>query len=1681
YLNNERNKFYWNAYLLENNVSGVPFDIFSEGDVDQTNLQSCTSIPNSRLKIMEFESLIDKYWNEILEKNIVMKKDSQSIPFRGLILLPKNFNDLVKIKRNGFFDNLYLHMTCMIKTNDKYCFCHLLDSDGVLIDNKLMDINDLVAILISTFLMIKSQLPTIILEKNQIFSNQPDNLSELELSNHVRNYLKKFLINMSLILNKNDLINQTYNLNIKKYLNLLDRDLNSSEIYQFQKNLNQQSSHLAKCYFCHLADLNYNSKNDQGLNLSQKITKYSKFCTRFMLVAYEETSIDLDNRFAELFPNIRTLLLINPTLKIVEDSIFTKFIYLNQLRLINNNLQDIPRSILNLENLKSLAFNNELISDNLNFENMINLQTLEIKNIEMKNTTRVINLPNCLRSLKVSNSSFSHFCFNLNKESIQEFELKGIPLLDLYKYSKNDSLISLENLISGFEGTLLIKKEQIKKLFEFFDSNSNGYLDLNEIVKFNAFIFKKYNRLGPQIPSIIFEMINLKTLELSYQAIEEIPDEIENLKNLKNLILNNCILLKSISPKLANMALEKLNLFNCLALKNPPPEIVKRGMNSIMTFLRRLLSGSIEFKRTKLMLVGLGEAGKTSLLSCLKEEILYEKPNVTDGININDWVVNLEDNSTLTFSMWDFAGQSVYYNTHQFFLSSRGVYLLVWNVRLGSEYAGLEFWLSSISCHAPGAPIFVVGTHTDQVSKYSLDKEDLKSRFKQIVGFHFVSSYTYDGIEELRNAIIKTTLQEKYIGEKIPKVWLDFEQSIKEKSQKESLVPDYVITSLAEKCGIYDNQEIIQAIKFLSDLGSVQYFENQSLKNKVVINPQWIVDAFSKIVSVKETCIQDGKFTHDKIAEIWKDYEPSLHEWMLKLTEEFDLTFSIPDKNLTIVPCLLSETEPKIEWPEIDHKSPIKIKQFKVTYNFDYLPIGLFNRIQVRLFQYADNSLMWKKGSLLNKNSHLALISQSKNALSIQIKVQGVKPENIVYVIHETIEILINEYFNGLKYDFSFPCPECVESQTNEPYLFSSSLLIRANEMKAPFLQCCKYFHAVSLQEMSTIMPLDDSSNLDLNLEYSIRDLKQLKNSFKYDILFWHCVEDCKLDNSKSINPLTVIESIKSHGFKVWYTTNPNEGKFDQITSIIKQSKLIIFGISDNFSQDEKCVQIFEMVKNLIKRNYLLIEFGLLGKRDWLKNPLFASACTDFRVIMQDPKRFQTKLADAFESIEKMIQTDIKEENEKKKSPDVFISYCWANSHDALRKGSKGTKTSLGWLDPRELVKFFANHGIHAWIDIDNLDSTKQMFGEITKGINQAKCIVACISDEYVESLNCKLEFRFAHISLKIPIIKAIVGLGNEWRKNEIAFLGSCYPEVNFQLEAPGAYSALLNHVKHELEKSKATETDEISNENTNLDTNNSAFQELYELTQRKFLRQLINFSDKVPTIRPYPRLFCMDLVDEEIIEKLIKMRITNLAIDKGEKIREEKSIDENIETKVTIEPSEDIKSIKNLITCIRPMCEHDESWHFSDSFVILPNLTNSFCPYLIRIMTILKNGNLSNELAFFMTESGSKLMSEMEDKSNNEPTEMTQSYNSLRNYFISEYENGRFYSNSDTQTPSTNLFNLNKCELKNGKILWLCKKHAEQTNAKILSDQKNSGQNQLEQEKNKLIEELEKVKIDIF
>ncbi|RNA37676.1 serine threonine- kinase pats1 [Brachionus plicatilis] len=717
--NKLNHEFDWNEFLEKNSFKAVPFDLFTieqKSGMDPSEFKGNNDYITQRPCLWNSEKYI-QYMNDymkqksicMIEKQVKMKYDQITAPLRGLLLLPQNSKDLVNPNKYSLLDDLKIHMCCMTRLNDdQTLYAHLLNAKGISIKKEMINMNDLVVILISSYLVFNSKFESIVPDNCQIFDDQDSNFDEHALTKHIRDYLKYLFEELSIFLNLCQMESKIFTVNLKKY-HPIATSKQESIIYKFEKS----PTPLGRCYYCFLADYKYSHSSRKEYSLNEKINEYSKFCLHFGIIASNRI-LNLEAKFAKNFPNLIELILVSVPLEITDQNFFQHFENLIHLKLWNNNLDSIPKSIFKLEKLKSFSFFNRIDADCLKFGQMKSLETLELENLEIKDPNQKVRLSGEMKNLKIARSSFSHFIFKLRPAKVINLKLIGVPIFDLKKCLKNSSIIGKESFTREISKTKLLNSDQSKKLFEYFDSNSNGYLEPEEILKLNAFLFKKFLRLGPDLPSIIFQMTYLETLDLSFQSIEQIPDEIENLKNLYSLILNNCILLQSVSPKLANLSLIKLSLSNCLSLVTPPPEIVDRGMDSVMAYLKRLISGSVELKRTKLMLVGLGQAGKTSLAQALKG-FKKEKCDVTDGISIDDWHVDLDDGSQLSFSMWDFAGQSVYYNTHQFFLSSRSIYLLVWNVRLGSEYAGLEFWLSSISCHSPSAPVVIVGTHIDQV------------------------------------------------------------------------------------------------------------------------------------------------------------------------------------------------------------------------------------------------------------------------------------------------------------------------------------------------------------------------------------------------------------------------------------------------------------------------------------------------------------------------------------------------------------------------------------------------------------------------------------------------------------------------------------------------------------------------------------------------------------------------------------------------------------------------------------------------------------------------------------------------------------------------------------------------------------------------------------------------------
>ncbi|KAH9492683.1 hypothetical protein Btru_024553 [Bulinus truncatus] len=1318
---------------------------------------------------------------------------------------------------------------------------------------------------------------------------------------------------------------------------------------------------------------------------------------------------------------------------------YLKHLYCNALQ-----VKAIPTNILSNSPITNLTLSNMLLTSiPKELGQLTSLQLLDL------NSNLLETLPMELQSLTKLNTLY----------------LCGVPWIVTGESKVEMPLDQFEDFIKdNYTLRNFLGKEKLISLFHHYDVNNNSRLDEAEIAELNAHIFWKVPRLGSAciscseyggIPPVIFLMSGLEELHMDYQAITSVPVHMCRLQNLKSLSISNNPLLESLPGALGHLpSLKSLRLISNPSLRTPPHEVVSRGFASIKAYLKRLAGGFTECRRTKLMLVGLGGAGKTSLLRALmssnKKTAGTRGEDITNGIDIMPWSVKTSNNIEVTFNTWDFAGQTLYYNTHQFFLSKRAVYLLLWSTRQGFEHAGLEFWLSSIASHAPKTPIFIVGTHCDQVPKADIPSADLQQRYPQIAGFHFVSSLEGIGIAELEEELLKVTLEQKNMGEKVPKVWLNMEKKILAFRVNKNTLPWSIIKDIGMEIGIYDEKDIREAIQFLHELGTVQYFDNDFLRDQVVINPQWIVNVMSCVVSVKNSPIQDhkGRFLHKYIPQIWREYPKDQHDWLLRLTEEFDLTFPLPGEYMNIVPCLLPQEVPSdLQWPLADITK--KIKETKLIYKFSYLPAGLFNRAQVRLFGLSDGKLIWKRGSLLKKNKHLALISQISDS-ELQVKVQGPRPQNVIFLIHEIFESLVQESFHGVVYDFMVPCPDCISKEgTLDPSMFEDSLVKRAREHRAPFLQCRKYFHTVSMAQLFEVMPSD--SDFDAHLQNSLSIMQQLNSALTQDVAIIYSSRDkVSDDHTSKINPEQIKRDLEAADLTCWFAEDMDAVSEQDVMLALKNCKVVVALVSDNFERDEKSNAHLLYTMDTLQKEVTIVVIG--DNLTWQVTDLGMRIGKQEEMIMIRHK--SRYLKDRVDQMVSTVKGKMQNSQQIQKHPSVFISYSWSNSQHAHERGTICPPGSIGWGDPRQVKIELQKRNISCWIDHEQPSVGKGLFKNITEGIRNAKVLVAFVSDEYVESDNCMMEIRFGVLTLNIPTIVVVVGTGNKWKESEIGLLiqRSKASKVYMQKENPNAIDVLEKFILEKLPKNvdqmiareavlhdiKSLQEQEKTRKEKTKDAertdDKTAIQEESELVQRKFMRYIISFistKDSVPT----PRLI---VIDFEKPAKILKKESQN----------DTDSLASYSTIRPTLRPktaSRTFKPINNILEnepnlwenetfCWKILCEDEKGWHVCKTPLQvkmseeLKNTIQACSFYLARMFAILRQSSVS--LNCFKGAAGDQFTSWVEQCATKD-IDFLDKFISFRAALIEDDSAHDFLSQ------------LTRCHLPTGKVYWLCEKHA--------------------------------------
>lgn len=485
---------------------------------------------------------------------------------------------------------------------------------------------------------------------------------------------------------------------------------------------------------------------------------------------------------------------------------------------------------------------------------------------------------------------------------------------------------------------------------------------------------------------------NITSLSLDMNQLTQLPEDIKEMRTLKTLSLKKNMKLKELPPALGLLErLQRIEVDLC-PLEGPIQDVIKGASSKasdITGFLRSVLEESEQYNSMNLMIVGLVGIGKTSLLQQLMRKgrsnsqmknysqrqdstaTFYTKdgkPLSTVGIDICQLFLDGK-HGTVEFRTWDFAGQTEYYATHQYFLSPRSLYLVVWNLTRGEPGVDeLRQWLVNIQAQAPGSPVIIVGTHLDEIQvrkrgfppnwEASMTKLILE-KYKRIdndnIGLPRVidivnvsASKKATNIEKLQKKIYDTVFQLKHparktealLGHKVPKKYMKLQSVITEivrqrkNNNKEPVLDSnsYLLTVMEEMSkddsltGFRNKEDLNQATRFLHENGVLCHFEDLSLKDQYFLDPQWLCDQLARVVSIKEVQ-QYSKNGVMRLSDMYKLYKDSdkLGRYILSLLNKFEVALQFDNEHL-LLPSLLPRDEDLSQDRTIMKEIPLRRK-----------------------------------------------------------------------------------------------------------------------------------------------------------------------------------------------------------------------------------------------------------------------------------------------------------------------------------------------------------------------------------------------------------------------------------------------------------------------------------------------------------------------------------------------------------------------------------------------------------------------------------------------------------------------------------------------------------------------------------------------------------------------------------
>jgi internalin A len=698
---------------------------------------------------------------------------------------------------------------------------------------------------------------------------------------------------------------------------------------------------------------------------------------------------------------------------------------LEHLEADNNRITLIPDFIAQLGNLSHLAIENNLITampDSLS--TLKHLYMLELDNNQITAIPDSLANAASLGFLSLTNNQVSVIpnwlgrCTNLTHLFLYRNRVTAIPdsladavgLVGLY-VSHNQitaiphalsKLVHLKHLALG-DNEIPVVPEIFSKLvrLQTLDLSNNQLSAMPASLEACAALRElniRNNHIA-MIPQFLGQLTNLEKLDFSDNQINVIPESLASLPNLKQLFLHG-------NPGLGIPD----EVLGSRWFDNKKPKLPQEILDYVFSKHRPL-------NEAKLILVGQGGVGKTSLVKTLTGQKFKRGEKTTEGIKISDWACPLNRKDKITVHIWDFGGQEMMHATHQFFLTARSLYLLVLNSRPGGIDREADYWFRLVRAFGgKDAPVIVV-LNKQKSGPFDVNRGGWLEKYSgNIRAFVETDCEDAKSITRLKKKIQEELGEMKSLQASFPERWFAIKDQLSQMSDQYVTYERY--QEICKKRGEEDSERQTSLAGFLHDLGiALNYKDDPRLRFAYVLKPEWVTEG---IYALLHAFVKNkGLFTRADAERVLKpkEYSAEAADFILGLMEQFEVSFPLGDnQKRSLIPQLLDDQQPD----EARQFNPSKCLNFG--YKYEIVPEGLLPRFIVRTHHISEAAGRWKSGVILHDpdTQCRALVRADSTAGMVSIHVDG--PEQA----RRDLLAIIRYNFRVIHADYEFKPAELV-------------------------------------------------------------------------------------------------------------------------------------------------------------------------------------------------------------------------------------------------------------------------------------------------------------------------------------------------------------------------------------------------------------------------------------------------------------------------------------------------------------------------------------------------------------------------------------------------------------------------------------------------------------------------------